>query len=126
MTQCETIRATGERCRAQALPNRPLCFAHDPENRARAGDARRKGGHNRATTVRAARRIPKDMQELSRLLMEAVDQVHAGELDHRRATAMAALAGAVCRVHEIGELSLEVQALRERLESQQGGKRWGA
>ncbi len=44
MNQCSPIRATGDRCRATALPNRPQCFAHDPENRERATEARRKGG----------------------------------------------------------------------------------
>ncbi len=122
MTQCETIRLSGEQCKAQALPGRPLCFAHDPENRARADDARRRGGANRANTVRAARRIPKDMGDLVKRLLEAVDAVERGDLDHRRATAMASLAGAVVRVYEVGELALEVKALREQVE---GGK-WRA
>lgn len=126
MSQCETRRANGERCRAQALPGRPLCFAHDPENRARAGDARRKGGQNSGNVVRAARRIPKDMADLVKRLLEAVDAVESGALDHRRATAMASLAGAVVRVYETGELEQRLAELEERAGQQQGGsRRWG-
>jgi hypothetical protein len=43
--------------------------------------------------------------------MEAIDQVHAGELDPRRASAMASLAGAVCRVYETGEIQQRIEAL---------------
>ena len=123
MNQCSAIRANGDRCRATALPNRPQCFAHDPENRERATAARRKGGTNRSTPARASRRIPKDMRDLASRLMEAISQVHGGELDPKRLTAMASGAGAVVRLHEVGEIEQRLEALEARAEAGPG-RRW--
>lgn len=122
MTQCDAIRSNGERCRAQALPERSQCFAHDPENRERATAARRKGGENKSTPARASRRIPKDMRDLASQLMAAISECHDGELDPKRLSAMASGAGAVVRVHEVGEFEQRLEAL----EAAQNGRGWGA
>ncbi len=114
MNQCAAVRPGGQRCRAQALPGRALCFAHDPENRERASEARRKGGHNSASTVRASRHMPRDMRELAQRLLEAVDEVHRGELDSRRATAMASLAGSYVKVYEVAEVEHRIADLEAR------------
>lgn len=124
MTQCVAIRTNGERCRAHALPNRPQCFAHDPENRERATAARRKGGENSSNPARAARRIPKDMRELVSSLMAAIAEVHNGELDPKRLSAMASGAGAIVRVHEAGELEQRLEELEARAEQSGTGRRW--
>lgn len=120
MIQCSAMRTTGERCRATALPDRPQCFAHDPDNRERATAARRKGGTNRSTPARAAKHIPKDMADLLSTLMTAITEVHDGELDHRPATAMASLASAVVRIHETAELQQRLEALEAAAESRKG------
>ncbi len=124
MNQCAAVRPGGQRCRAQALPGRALCFAHDPENRERASEARRKGGANSANTVRAGKHIPRDMKELTRRLLEAIDQVHRGELMPDQARAMASLAGAVCRVYEVGEVEQRIADLEARLETRQAQRRY--
>ncbi len=116
MSYCTASRRNGEPCRAQALPERLLCWAHDPQMREKADEARRKGGLHKSSTVRAAKHVPPDMKALARQLMESIDEVHRGELMPDQARAMASLAGAVVRVYEVGELRLEVQELRERLE----------
>lgn len=124
MNQCEATRASGDRCRAQALPGRPKCFAHDEDNRELANAARRKGGQNSGNVVRAARRIPRDMSDLVKRLLEAVDAVERGDLDHRRATAMASLAGAAVRVYEVGEVQQRLETLEARLEAEQPRAKW--
>ncbi len=94
MRQCETIRSNGEPCRAQALPDRSQCWAHDPGCRDLAHAARRKGGANRSTLIRASRRMPRDMAELAKRILAAFDRVETGELDPARAHAMARLVAA--------------------------------
>ncbi|MDP9352476.1 MAG: DUF5763 domain-containing protein, partial [Chloroflexota bacterium] len=114
---CKAPRSDGTPCKA-APTQSGYCWAHDPELRAKAMDARRRGGANRANTVRAAKRIPRDMSDLVKRLLEAIDAVERGDLDHRRATAMASLAGAACRVHEVGEMEQRLAELEERAAQQ--------
>jgi hypothetical protein len=52
-------------------------------------------------------------------LLDALDEVHRGDLDPKRASAMAALSGAVTRAYGVGILEERVQAL----EGQQEGSR---
>jgi hypothetical protein len=52
-------------------------------------------------------------------LEKALGEVHDGTLAPQKASAMAALAGALVRLTEAGELVLRLDALEERL---QGGK----
>jgi len=124
MSLCETIRSNGERCRAQALPDRVGCWAHDPGSREKADEARRRGGANRSNVARASRRMPRDMKALSRRILEAFEEVSAGELAPDRAHAMARLAAVYVQLHQLGELEGRLAELERRAE-QNGGKRWG-
>ncbi len=116
MSYCTATRRNGEPCRAQALPERRLCWAHDPQMREKADEARRKGGLHKSSTVRAAKHVPPDMKALARRLMESIDEVHRGELMPDAARAMASLAGAVVRVYEVGEVGQRIEELEARLE----------
>ncbi len=116
MIQCSGTRRGGEPCNAAALPGRALCWAHDPELRGKATEARRAGGENSSTAARAARRVPRDMADLVKRLLLAVDEVHRGELDPRRATAMAALGRAIVTVYEAGELQQRLTELEARVD----------
>ncbi len=111
MRQCETIRANGEPCRAQALPDRSQCWAHDPGCRDLAHAARRKGGTNRSTIARATRRMPRDMADLSRRLLEAFAEVHAGDLAPDKAHALARLAAVFVQLHAAVEVDARIAAL---------------
>ncbi len=124
MNQCAAVRPGGQRCRAQALPGRALCFAHDPENRERASEARRKGGHNSANLTRAARRIPRGMQDVARRILEAFDRVESGELPPDRAHAMARLAAVYVQIHDAGEVQARIEELEARLEQRPGAAGW--
>jgi hypothetical protein len=88
-----------------------LCWSHDPLVRDRADEARRRGGTNRSTIARATRRMPKDMADLSRRLLEAFDQVHSGELPPDRAHALARLAAVFVQLHSAGEVDARIEAL---------------
>jgi len=51
-------------------------------------------------------------------LLDALDEVHAGELDPRQASAMASLAGAITKAYGVGVLEERLTAL----ETAQGGR----
>ena len=121
MSLCETIRSNGERCRAQALPDRPGCWAHDPGSREKADEARRRGGVNRSNLARASRRMPRDMKDLSGRILEAFDQVATGELPPDRAHAMARLASVYVQLHQAGEVERRLEALEAAAEQAASG-----
>ncbi len=120
MSLCETIRSNGDRCRAQALPSRPKCWAHDPGSREKADEARRRGGANRSNVARATRRLPRDMKDLSGRILEAFDQVATGELAPDRAHAMARLAAVYVQLHQAGEVETRLEVLEAAAETRKG------
>jgi hypothetical protein len=93
-----------------------FCFAHDPARAAERDEARRKGGVNSATRHRVDRLVPATLRPMIGSLLDALDEVHAGTLDPKQASAMAALAGAVTRAYGIGVLEERVQALETQRE----------
>ena len=120
MNRCETVRSNGERCRAQALPDQVGCWAHDPGSREKADEARRRGGVNRSNVARATRRLPRDMKDLSRRILEAFEQVSAGELAPDRAHAMARLASVYVQLHQAGEVEMRLEVLEAVAETRKG------
>jgi transcriptional regulator NrdR family protein len=63
------------------------------------------------------------MKALSRRILEAFEDVSAGELAPDRAHAMARLAAVYVQLHQVGELEARLEELERRAE-QSGGKRW--
>ena len=120
MSLCETIRSNGERCRAQALPDRPGCWAHDPGSREKADEARRRGGANRSNLARATRRMPRDLKDLGSRLLEAFDAVNAGDLPPDRAHAMARLAAVYVQIHGAAETDARLDALEQAARNGRG------
>ena len=123
MRQCTAIRANGQRCKAQVLTEGDLCFIHNPANQDRIDEARRKGGKGKGTAARVGKSLPRELRNLANKLIDAIDEVHEGKLDHKRLTAMAAGARAVVKLYEVGELAVEVQELKASLE---GSNQWRA
>ncbi len=111
MNRCAATRNNGEPCAARALPDRTLCWAHDPGCRDLAHAARRRGGTNRSTIARASRRMPRDLAELSKRLLESFDEVHRGDLDPAKAHALARLAAVFVQLHSAGEVDARIEAL---------------
>ncbi len=114
MNQCDATRANGERCRANALPGRPQCFAHDPDNRALRDKARRAGGHNSSTVARAVKHLPPHFAGIAEQLMNGITEVHEGRLSPPRLTAMAAGCTALIKIFEVAEYEVRLAALEER------------
>jgi hypothetical protein len=110
---CKGTRRDGSPCNAQALLTSGYCFAHDPDNQVTAAKARADGGRGRAKLRRAEKLLPNVLRPVLAKLTAAIDETHAGTLDPRQATAMAALASAVVRVFTSGTLEERLAALEE-------------
>lgn len=104
--QCLATRKDGTPCQGTATAS-GYCFAHDPASR----EARAKGGRNRSNAARSLRMLPERLRPIADKLAAALDEVHSGVLDPRQASAMAALAGALVRVVQAGELEDRVRDL---------------
>ncbi len=114
--RCAGTRKDGTPCTATVMGAGAYCFAHDPTRRAERDAARRKGGVNSATRHRVDRLVPATLRPMIGSLLDALDEVHAGTLDPKQASAMAALAGAVTRAYGVGILEERVQTLEEQRE----------
>jgi hypothetical protein len=91
-----------------------FCYAHDPARAAERDEARRKGGVNSATRHRVDRLVPATLRPMIAALLDAVDEVHRGDLDPRQASAMASLAGAITKAYNVGVLESRVEALENQ------------
>jgi hypothetical protein len=67
-----------------------------------------------AATRCAARHLPKDLKDVLGRLLEALDEVHGGELDPRRATAMSSIAGVIAKIYTDSELEQRIAALENK------------
>jgi len=117
--RCRGTRKDGTRCTAPVMGAGEYCFAHDEARSVQRDEARRKGGANSATRQRLDRLVPATLRPMIADLITAMGEVHAGTLDPKQATAMAALAGAITRAYGVGVLEERVQAL----EATQGGEK---
>ncbi len=109
--RCTGQRKDGTACGAAVMGAGTLCYAHDPARAAERDQARRKGGANSATRHRLDRLVPATLRPMIAALLDALDEVHRGDLDPRQASAMAALSGAIIRAYAVGVLEDRVAAL---------------
>lgn len=112
---CQATRADGRPCTARALES-GCCFAHDPALQERRRAAYAQGGRNKATIARAQRAMPPTLRPVLDHLYTALEEVHAGTLEPRQASALASLAGAIAKLHEVAELDARLEALASVLE----------
>ncbi len=115
--RCLGTTANGAPCKGRPLDD-GYCFAHSPSLQGQLAESRRQGGRNRSKVARAQKLMPRDMKDVQSILLELIRDVHGSEeMDLRtRAVTISTLAGSYVKVHEAGELAIEVQELRERLE----------
>ncbi len=120
--QCEGTTKAGQPCRAPASTIRAngFCPAHDPGNVTAWREASARGGRGKATARRLDRLVPATLRPVIGTLLAALDEVHAGALDPKRAAAMAALAGAVGRLYQVGVLEERLAALEQTAEVSEG------
>ncbi len=124
MSYCTATRRNGEPCRAQALPERRLCWAHDPEMRQKADAARRRGGENKANAVRARKKMGADLHDISKMIEAALAGVYKGTMTPQQGQSIASLAGAWVRLHDAGEVQARIEELEARLEQRPGAAGW--
>jgi hypothetical protein len=112
--RCSAHRRDGQPCAAAPLPDSAYCFAHDPQRAEQRDQARRRGGANSAKVVRLRGLMPPRLVPIFDELEAALGEVHAGELDPKRAAAMAGLARAMVAVLTAGELEERVRQIESR------------
>ena len=110
--RCKALRRDGRPCRAPALPTGAgLCFVHDPGRQAALAGERAAGGRAKATALRAERLVPATLRPVITDLLDALQGVRAGSLSPAQGTAIAALAGALVRVYQLGEVEQRLRDL---------------
>jgi hypothetical protein len=129
MSVCGFIKASGERCRAQALRDSQWCYVHAPELAEERGINNRKGGRT------AGKGRPKGGTELlwaKQRLKEIAEDVLEGRIDSRRGAvavqALSALKGVVdteLRSLELKEQEERLSELERLAEQPRRGRRFG-
>jgi len=110
LQRCRAVKKNGDPCGAN--PGRDgYCIGHRPGS----AEARSKGGAASSRASRAAKLLPARLRPVGDLLDKALREVYEGSLEPRVGTAMAALAGALVKVHSVGELEERMKALESRL-----------
>ena len=111
MITCTATCTSGRPCAAHARPNRPYCFAHDPDLQPRRAAARQAGGYGKATARRLARRMPATLKPVLDRLYTTLAALATGACDARTATALATVATAIARLYDQAETEPRLQAL---------------
>ena len=110
---CTAVRKDGQPCSVRVLVDGSHCFAHAPDRQQARAEARRRGGQNRSAAVRLRGLVPPRLVPVFDRLEAALAETHAGDLDPKTATAMAALARAMVAVLQAGELEERLRKLEE-------------
>lgn len=124
-TPCMAQTKSGNPCSAQPWRD-GLCRWHHPDLADARAEARRKGGVNRSSKIRAAKRLPDDVlttEQLRGVLSKTLQEVISGQLEPAVGNAAASLARAYVAVTEAGAVErlesrlveLEALAARSRL-----------
>lgn len=116
-TTCHALRADRSPCRSPVVLASGYCHLHDPDRTDSSRAARARGGKGRARLARAERLVPSTLRPLLASLLAAVDETRQGTLDPRTASAMAALAGAICRVYQAGVVEQQLADLQRQLDA---------
>src|SRR5215212_4615896 len=117
MTQCATIKASGERCKGVAIGSSEWCYQHSPahaqERKRNASKGGRSGGRGRPSPAG-------ELEEVKALLRELTEDVLSGERDKSIATVANLLLNTRLRTVELQRKWKEVQELEGRLEALEG------
>jgi hypothetical protein len=108
--RCHATTRDGRPCTVPPVRGGAYCFAHRPGAR----QARARGGMNRSAARRAWRLLqgaPPELRELAETVHGALAAVRRGELDPRRAQAIAALARVLLELHQQAALRLRLEEL---------------
>jgi len=112
---CRAVKRDGQPCRSIVVLLSGFCPRHDPARRDEAHAASVAGGRGRSRIARVEKLVPSVLRPVMNTLLDALGEVHRGELDPRTATAMAALSSALVRVFSSGALEERLSELETRL-----------
>ena len=122
--RCTGTNKDGAPCGAQAWRD-GLCRWHHPDLAGARAGWRAKGGEHRSNAARARKALPQDLADVRDALLRVLVGLEEGDVDPRRATAMAAVARAVCHVQEVGDLERRLATIEEELKREQEAQaRW--
>ncbi len=120
---CQATKRDGTRCQGPPRPD-GYCWAHSPELRQKATEARRAGGKGKSTAVRAQKRMRPELKDIMGLLEGSMTGVYRGTLTPQQGSALASLAGAWVRLHELGEVEARLGELEAKVEARPGAAGW--
>jgi hypothetical protein len=113
--KCTAVRRDGAPCSAPALPSSAFCFAHDPTQQAALRESRAAGGRAKRRTERAAKLVPASLRPTLEAILAAVEECREGTISPQQASGMAALAGAACKLYDVGVLQERLGELEARV-----------
>ena len=113
-SRCTYVKATGERCKANAMSGSQFCFFHSPEKVSERAAARKAGGRANKAAVLPPETPDvrlKGAGDVVRVISETMNQVRRGEIDPRVANSIGYLAGVLLKALEADELEERLSAL---------------
>jgi hypothetical protein len=124
--KCQSVKASGRKCGANAMTGSTFCFFHNPTKEAEREAARRSGGLERNRRVAVLPPGTPDRQVLKisdviELLGETVNQVRRGQLDPKVANSVGYIAGILIKALERGPLEDRIALLEALLKKQRSG-----
>ena len=128
MARCAAIKANGERCKVDAIPDAERCWSHHPDHQQarqrRASRAGRRGGRGRPAV---------ELATLKEKLTTLADDVLEGRVDKGNAAVASQVLNTVIRaigmelkVREVEDLGRQVEELRVMVEAGKERRRYGA
>jgi hypothetical protein len=125
MARCSAIKADGNRCKVEAMPEAEWCWNHHPAyeeaRQRRASKGGKRGGRGRPQAELAA---------LKARLSDLAEAVLAGEVDKGAAAVAGQLLNTVIRAVSVEMKVREQEEILQRIETleqaREGGSRWGA
>ena len=113
---CRATRRDGQPCRVRALTD-DYCFAHSPQLAEKRKAAHATGGRHSAMRERMARRVATSpLFKVQEVLQHTIAGVLQNRIDPRKATAVAALSGALVRCYQVSVVQSQQDELEERLQ----------
>jgi hypothetical protein len=126
LARCAAIKPSGERCKAEAMPDAGWCYSHHPdhaeERRRRASRAGKAGGRGRPAT---------ELRDVKALCEDLTDRVLAGSLLPGPAAVANQLTNTRLRAieqerknRETEDLEARMEALERTHEREKGARPW--
>ena len=113
LRRCAGRRPDGGRCKAWAGPS-GTCYWHDPRiSDARKAKTRVLAGRSSGRFSRAQKLLPPRLRGVFDDVIQAMDDLKAGQMFAKEATALASLATAAVRVLQAGEMEERLRALEQ-------------